>query len=255
MDCSLCKKVKVSVDRRYGYSDPGGVVLCNRCNGEVNNMMNLMNKDRNTGTISLTDANWGTKSATRWIEVAKEREDYLIGGLNVAFKEGTYSDIQVKPGNGPSIPAHRFLLATRSEVFRNMLASDTCKAAPVDSISLPEFNHEELEIFLELLYCGHLAKEKFKSHFFCLALASHKYVIPHLQKFCEKEILNLLDSSTALKVLEISEICSNEAVKVAALNSVLSHSEEIYYSPGYEEFARQNPHLMVHITRAHSKKK
>ncbi|KAI3961914.1 hypothetical protein MKW98_022119 [Papaver atlanticum] len=206
-------------------------------------MMNLMNKDRNRAAISLADANWGTKSARRWIELAKEREDYLIGGLNVAFEEGSYSDIQVKPGNGPSIPAHRFLLATKSKVFKNMLASDTCKAAPLDSISLPEFNHEELEIFLELLYCGNLAKEKFEKHFSCLALASHKSVIPHLQKFCEEEILNLLDSSTALKVLEVSEICSSEALK------------EVYYSPGYEEFARQNPHLMVHITRAHSKKK
>ncbi|KAI3843179.1 hypothetical protein MKW92_037854 [Papaver armeniacum] len=216
-------------------------------------MMNLMNKERNTETISLGDANWGTNSATRWIEVAKEREDYLIGGLNVAFEEESYSDIQVKPGTGPSIPAHRFLLATKSEVFKNMLASDSCKAAPVDSISLPEFNHEELAVFLELLYCGNLAEEKLGKHFSCLALASHKYVIPHLHKFCEEKILNLLDSSTALKVLEISEICSNEALKVAALNSILS--EEIYYSPGYEEFASQNPHLMVQITRAHSKKK
>ncbi|KAI3832200.1 hypothetical protein MKX03_016495, partial [Papaver bracteatum] len=146
--------------------------------------------------------------------------------------------------------------ATKSEVFKNMLASDSCKAAPVDSISLPEFNHEELAVFLELLYCGNLTKEKFEKHFSCLALATHKYAIQHLHKFCEEKILNLLDSSTALKVLEISEIWSDEALKVAALNSILSHSEEIYYySPGYEEFARQNPHLMVQITRAHSKKK
>ncbi|MCL7029904.1 hypothetical protein MKW94_027279 [Papaver nudicaule] len=224
-------------------------------------MMNLMNKDRMTATISLADTNWGTKNATRWIEVAKEREERskdgearwinYLGGLAVTIKEGSYSDILVMPGNGPSIPAHRFLLAARSEVFNNMLASDTCKAAPIDYITLPEFNHEELEIFLEFLYCGNLTDEKFEKHFYCLALASHKYVIPHLQKFCEEQILKLLDSSTALQVLEISEICSSEVLKVAALKSILSHTGEIYFSPGYEEFARQNPHLMVHITRAH----
>ncbi|MCL7021730.1 hypothetical protein MKW94_020414 [Papaver nudicaule] len=256
MDCSLCKKAKIEVNNRYSsYTNPGGVAVCNRCNGEVNNMMNLMNKDRNTGTISPADNDWGTKTARGWIEVVKEREDYLTGGLNVAFKEGTYSDIQVKPGNGPSIPAHKLLLATRSEVFKNMLAADTFIAAPVDSVTLPEFNHEELEMFLELLYSGNLAKEKFEKHFCCLALASHKYIIPHLEKFCEKRILNLLDSSNALKVLKISEICSNETLKVAALNSILTHSEIIYYSPGYAEFATQNPHLMVDITRAHSKNK
>ncbi|RZC82505.1 hypothetical protein C5167_045291 [Papaver somniferum] len=262
MDCSFCKKVKVHLCWQSSYTPPGGVLVCNRCNGEINNIMSLMNKDRNTGTISLADADWGTTSATRWIKIGKEKEERskereerctnYLGGLAIALREGSYSDIQINPGDGPSIPAHRFLLATRSEVFKNMLASDTCKAAPVDSVSLPEFNHEELEIFLELLYCGNLSKEKFEKHFFCLAVASHKYAIPHLQKFCEEHILKLLDSSTALKVLEISEITSNETLKVAALESILSHSEEIYFSPSYEEFASQNPHLLVHITRAHS---
>ncbi|MCL7028813.1 hypothetical protein MKW94_006121 [Papaver nudicaule] len=220
-------------------------------------MMNLMNKDKKEDAAAT---NWGTKNknATKWIEEAiqaKNREEECvkhIGILDVAFKEGRYSDIQVKPGNGPSIPAHRFLLATTSEVFKTMLASDQCKAASIDSVSLPEFNHEELEAFLEFLYCGKLAKEKFEMHFYSLALAADKYVIPHLQSYCEHHIPKLLDSSNALKVLEISEICSNEILKVAALKSILSHAKEIYFTPGFEEFVRQNPHLMVHIARAHT---
>ncbi|KAI3938760.1 hypothetical protein MKW98_011912 [Papaver atlanticum] len=83
-----------------------------------------------------------------------------FGGLASTFKEESYSDIQVKPGNGPSIPAHKFML----------LSTNTCK----DSICSPEFNHEELATFLELLYCGNLAKEKFEMHYYCLALASHE---------------------------------------------------------------------------------
>ncbi|KAI3993606.1 hypothetical protein MKX01_002619 [Papaver californicum] len=128
----------------------------------------------------------------------------------------------------------QILLAPRSEVFKTMLASDLCKSVPIDSISLPEFNHEELETFLEFLYCGKLIKEKFDKHFYSPALAADKYVIPHLQTYCEQHILELLDSSNALKILEISEICSNEVLKVAALKSILSHSKEIYVSPGLE---------------------
>ncbi|KAI3961916.1 hypothetical protein MKW98_022121 [Papaver atlanticum] len=207
-------------------------------------MMNLMNKEKKESTNSA------------WIEDANKTEGWIsyLGGLAVAFREGSYSDIQVKPGNGPSIPAHRFLLATRSEFFKTMLASDVCKSAPIDSISLPEFNHEELETFMEFLYCGKLAKEKLDVHFQSLAFAADKYVIPHLQTYCEQHMLELLDSSNALKILEISEICSNEVLKVAALKSILSHTKEIYFSPGFGEFARRNPHLMVHIARAHSEK-
>ncbi|MCL7025111.1 hypothetical protein MKW94_000909 [Papaver nudicaule] len=130
-----------------------------------------------------------------------------------------------------------------------MLSSDTCKAAQTDSVCLSEFNHEELETFLEFLYCGNLDKEKFEMHYSSLALASHKYAIPHLEKFCEENILKLIDSSNALKVLEISEICSNETLKVAALESIIKHKQEIICSPSFDEFAIQNPHLIVHITR------
>ncbi|MCL7028812.1 hypothetical protein MKW94_006120 [Papaver nudicaule] len=251
MDCSFCNGYQVSAYDYRGYNQ-GKAAVCKSCYEEVKNMLNLMNKDKKEDAAAT---NWGTKDATKWIEEAKNREEeYIkhISVLDVAFKEGSYSDIQVKPGNGPSIPAHRFLLATTSEVFKTMLASDQRKSAPIDSVSLPEFNHEELEAFLEFLYCGKLAKEKFDIHFYSLALAADKYVIPHLQSYCEHHILKLLDSSNALKILEISEICSNEILKVAALKFILSHTKEIYFSPSVVEFARQNPHLMVDILRAHS---
>ncbi|RZC75607.1 hypothetical protein C5167_051091 [Papaver somniferum] len=120
--------------------------------------------------------------------------------------------------------------ATKSEVFKYMLSSDTCKAAEIDSVCLPEFDHDELKTFLELLYCGNLAKEKFEMHYYSLALASHKYAIPYLEKFCEDRILNLVDLSNAFKVLEISEACSNETLKVAALELIRNHKEEILCS-------------------------
>ncbi|MCL7034004.1 hypothetical protein MKW94_007621 [Papaver nudicaule] len=131
-----------------------------------------------------------------------------------------------------------------------MLASDTCKVAANDSISLPEFSHEELKTFLEFLYRGNLAKEKFEKHFYSLSVAADKYVIPRLQKFCEQQILNSLDSSNSLKILEISELCSNETLKLAALKSILKYKDEIVRLPNFEEFANRNPQLMVQITRA-----
>ncbi|KAI3961915.1 hypothetical protein MKW98_022120 [Papaver atlanticum] len=245
MDCTLCYGTIVGVYNLSGNSVKDRLGICTKCYGEeADKMMNLMNIDKKEGTSYYeTATNWGftIKKATKWIEEAKKREQECnkhIGLLAVAFREGSYSDIQVKPGNGPSIPAHRFLLATTSEVLKTMLASNLCKSAPIDSISLPEFNREDLETFLEFLYCGKLAKEKFDMHFQSLTLAADKYVIPHLQTYCEQHILKLLDSSNSLKILD----------------QILSHTKEIYFSPSFEDFARQNLHLMVQIARAHSEK-
>ena len=36
----------------------------------------------------------------------------FVDGLVPAFKEGVHTDILVKPGNGPPIPAHRAVLVS-----------------------------------------------------------------------------------------------------------------------------------------------
>ena len=79
----------------------------------------------------------------------------FLGGLAAAFRDQVHTDIEVKPGhNGPSLFAHRALLAARSEIFKNMLDTDGCKVAPRNAITLPELNHEELDSLLEFLYSG-----------------------------------------------------------------------------------------------------
>lgn len=142
------------------------------------------------------------------------------------------------------------LQAVRSEVFRTILESDEIKAPAIDSISLPELNHEDLQCLLEFLYCGSLPKEKVEKHSFSLLIAADKYNIPFLKKFCEIQILRSLDSSNALEVLEISEVCSNNMLKESAMNSIVKHMENVVFSSKYEEFAMKNAHLCVKITRA-----
>ncbi|XP_026428271.1 BTB/POZ domain-containing protein At1g01640-like [Papaver somniferum] len=246
MQCSVCDKIRTS---GHCMSD-----ICAICLAAVKDMLTLIHRDKIDSTkVNPSDIHWGITAAQKWVEEVHEKQEGLIGflgGFAIAFKEATHTDILVEPCNGPAIPAHRALLATRSEVFKNMLAADTCKAAPADSISLREFNHEELEAFVEFPYCGNLGKEKFEKHFYSLTVAADKYAIPYLQKFCEREILKLIDSSNALKVLEVSDVCSNQTLKIAALEYIIKHTEELVLSPTFDEFAAKNPHLMANCNRA-----
>jgi speckle-type POZ protein len=142
------------------------------------------------------------------------------------------------------------LQATRSQIFKNMLDSDECKAPPMDTITLSELNFEELECLLEFLYTGSLAKEKVEKHVYSLSVAADKYEISYLQKFCERHMFRSLNSSNALDVLEISDICSYISLKETALNFIVKNMEDIAFSVRYDEFALKNPHLCVQITRA-----
>lgn len=131
-----------------------------------------------------------------------------------------------------------------------MLDSDLCKAPPTDTITLSELSYDELECLLEFLYTGSLPKEKVEKHVYSLSLAADKYEISYLQKFCERHMLRCLNSSNALDVLEISDMCSYISLKETALNFIVKNIEDIAFSARYDQFALKNPHLCVQITRA-----
>ncbi|KAL5734487.1 hypothetical protein ACOSP7_032348 [Xanthoceras sorbifolium] len=222
-----------------------------------NNNINNNHKANNSSLVSSPNSCKPLANLPKWVNSIKELEDELnkkinfLSGFVAAFREQFHTDIQLIPANnGPPLPAHRALLAARSEIFKNMLDSDGCKSPPSDTITLPELNHEELESLLDFLYSGNLSPEKVEKHVYSLFLASDKYEIPYLHECCERHMLGSLDSSNALDVLEISDVCSNKTLKDTALNFIVKNMEDIVFSAKYEAFAPKNPHLCVQITRA-----
>ncbi|KAJ4972232.1 hypothetical protein NE237_005331 [Protea cynaroides] len=257
MDCSICSPVSLILR-------PPRNSICQACYDGAKSIISFLNNlehnrdiDKSTfADLSQSNSYKGIGNALKWVEEMKEREEGLneklsfLGGLVTVFKDGTHADIQVKPGNGSSIFAHRALLAARSSIFKNMLETDGCKASPNETISLPELNHDELESLLEFLYSGNLPINKLDKHVYSLSIAADKYEIPFLQKFCENRMLQSFDSSNVLNVLEISDVCSNTKLKEAAMDFIIKHTEEIVFSTRYDTFALRNPHLSVQITRA-----
>ncbi|XP_052883046.1 BTB/POZ domain-containing protein At3g56230-like isoform X4 [Gossypium arboreum] len=163
-----------------------------------------------------------------------------------------HTDIKLKPNNGPCISAHKSLLAARSEIFKNILNSDDCKAplTDTDTITLSELSTEELKSFLEFLYTGDLPADKFKKHVYALCVAADKYEIPYLQESCERYMLNSLNASNALDFLDISNLHSKKKLKETTLNFIVRNMKSIVLSQKYEEFAFSNPHLSLEVTRA-----
>ncbi|KAA3464585.1 BTB/POZ domain-containing protein isoform X2 [Gossypium australe] len=181
----------------------------------------------------------------------------FLSGFMVAFKDQIHTDIKLKPNNGPCNSAHKSLLAARSEIFMNILSSDNCKAPPTDTdtITLSELSTEELKSFLEFLYTGDLPADKFKKHVYALCVAADKYEIPYLQESCERYMLNSLNASNALDILDISNLHSKKKLKETTLNFIVQNMKSIVSSQKYEEFASSNPHLSVEVTRAFAEAK
>ncbi|KAB2033403.1 hypothetical protein ES319_D04G015100v1 [Gossypium barbadense] len=216
-----------------------------------------------TSSLSGTTAGWGapnpfqsSPSRSAKSTVTTPVNEVIIvsflSGFMVAFKDQIHTDIKLKPNNGPCISAHKSLLAARSEIFKNILSSDNWKAQPTDTdtITLSELSTEELESLLEFLYTGDLPADKFKNHVYALCAAADKYEIPYLQESCERYMLNSLNASNALDVLDISILYPKKKLKETTLNFIVRNMKSIVSSQKYEEFASSNPHLCVEVSRA-----
>ncbi|WOH11308.1 hypothetical protein DCAR_0830789 [Daucus carota subsp. sativus] len=256
MDCSICSAMPFILR-------PPRNSICASCYEGARSIIALTSKPVDLDQSSTKSAMFppssskGFGNALKWFKEMKEMEEELtekmtfLGGFVAAFRDELHSDIQLKPGDqGPSIPAHRAVLATRSIIFKHMLEADGCKAAASDTITLPELNHEELESLLEFLYSGHLSEAKVEKHVYALSTAADKYEIPFLQRFCGQQMLRTLNATNALDVLEISDNCCNQSLKETALSFIVKNMEDVVFTSRFDAFALRNPHLTVQITRA-----
>ncbi|CAK8566415.1 unnamed protein product [Lathyrus sativus] len=262
MDCCVCTTMPLILR-------PPRNTICGACYEGVRSIINMMNGLESDKTKAITNQNDSPVSrrnssktlddcirlCSEQIEKFNQQKQDLgfLRGFLAAFKEQIHTDILISPGNhGPSIPAHKSVLAARSEIFKNMLESDECKAAPTcNTITIPDLNHEELESLLEFLYSGTLALEKLEKHVYALSQAADKYIIPHLLKYCERFLLNSISSSNAFETLEIADTCSNQNLKETAFNFLVKNIEFMVSSPKFEAFVHRCPHLTVQlVTRA-----
>ncbi|XP_042397409.1 BTB/POZ domain-containing protein At1g01640-like [Zingiber officinale] len=263
MDCAIC-----SCRPMVQYYTNQRNFICDACYDGAKSMMTFLNTDldgdahrKAAASISHGSNSLPPKGIRRALERMKEMQGRekatkekvaFLDGL-AALSEGLHADILVKAGDGQPVPAHRAVLASRSEIFKTMLLADDCKAAPAGGIvSLPELTHRELRHLLEFLYTGELppVEQDLFSTVLSLLSAADKYDIPFLRKSCERWVLADLRVGNVLDVLDAAHRCSGVELKERAMRVVVEKAEEVLFSPEFEAFAGQNSDLCVEITRA-----
>ncbi|XP_074574661.1 BTB/POZ domain-containing protein At1g01640-like [Curcuma longa] len=276
--CSLCRNGTVTY---YGF--PRKYTMCDACYNAATSML-VFSYDLDGGAAATATslgseslphrglrgafekmkemqrrANKMQRRANEMQGRAKEMQGRLnekVGFLDglAALQEGLYTDILLKAGDGQPVPAHRAVLASKSEIFKTMLLADDCKAAPPGGgiITLPELTHRELQHLLEFLYSGELrpAEQETFSTALSLLSAADKYDIPFLRKSCERLVIAGLGAGNALDVLDAAQRCSSVELKERAIRVVVEQAEVVVLSPEFEAFASRNAELCFEITRA-----
>ncbi|KAG7611711.1 BTB/POZ domain, partial [Arabidopsis suecica] len=164
-------------------------------------------------------------------------------------------DVMLKAKNsdeGSAISAHKLILASRSEVFKNMFELDEFKTSTkhVETITLSEMKQEELEAFVEFIYSdGSMLSANVKQHARSLYLAADKYEILHLRDLCRTELISSLSLLNSLDLLVLAQIPFDKVLNDEAFSYIKKNISTIASSDEFKLFVAGNPNLAVEIMK------
>ncbi|CAN8317578.1 unnamed protein product [Cochlearia groenlandica] len=182
-------------------------------------------------------------------------ELYLCGFVKI-FNEQWQADVRLKAGDSAeseAIPAHKLVLAARSEVFKKILESDNLKAndVEIETVTMSDMKQEELEAFVEFIYNNRSSLSvKEKKHARSLFVAADKYEIPHLKELCRQELISSLKISNVVDLLQLSLNLLDQSLTDSAAIFVSRNLVAMCDTVEFKLFVGVNPDFTIQIMKA-----
>ncbi|XP_048245018.1 BTB/POZ domain-containing protein 6-like isoform X2 [Haliotis rufescens] len=133
-----------------------------------------------------------------------------------------------------TIQAHKFILVSRSCVFRTMF----CGSIPeTGQVVIPDIQTDNFKTFLRFLYTGEVALTP--NTVLGLMNAAKKYDVPGLETQCEEFCLQSLSPSNACVFLQLAVLFDKENLKDRALLVIKSRAEMTIASEGFCELSKE----------------
>lgn len=117
------------------------------------------------------------------------------------FNNDDLSNFSVECSDGVKIPAHTFVLAANSPVFKAMLEVPM-RESEKDSVTIEDIDSDTMLELLRFMYCGEvenidkIAKE--------LAHAAEKYDVENLKEFCGAAMIKDVSDDTILEYCSLA---------------------------------------------------
>jgi speckle-type POZ protein len=158
----------------------------------------------------------------------------LTAQLKELFDDMSFSDVIFKV-RGSEFPAHKIILAARSEVFKAMFQHPTKEK----STNHVEIEDTEPEIFKELLrfiYTGRLTAATMAKMAVGLLAVADKYLLTELKAACERHLICFMSIENCLELLSLKENDHHPAygLREAAIYFFRLHAAEIVLTDGWK---------------------
>ena len=144
------------------------------------------------------------------------------------------------------IPVHKFVLQSRSKVFKAVLLS-TMKESTSMEIIISDFDHDVVKEFIRFLYLDKCDKEILDKHAKSLLAMAHKYEVNKLFEICDSFLLGILNVDNVVDFLQLGDLYGAMELKREALKLVKKEFKVLLLKSGrfYESLNSDLMHEVI----------
>jgi speckle-type POZ protein len=171
------------------------------------------------------------------------------GGLSTHFEElfnsMQFSDVILNI-RGREFPAHKNILATRSEVFAAMFKHPT-KENSTNQVKIEDMEPDVFHEMLRFIYTGRVQFDKMESMATELFIAADKYLLDELKKECENYMLRHMSPDYCLVLLLDGDLQKSTQPLKEAAKFFLRFPSQVTATDGWKKMKQENPALLCDI--------
>jgi speckle-type POZ protein len=147
--------------------------------------------------------------------------------------DDSISDLVIHVDN-ETIPAHKFILCLRSEVFRAMLTGSMSESVSSE-VHIPDFEAAVVREFLHFLYTDRISHVPgvMEQHAEALLAMACKYQVRGLETYCENFLCASLSLENVIEVLSLADLFHATRLKSRALQFIAHNAKAVVQSEAF----------------------
>ncbi|GFR14848.1 protein maternal effect lethal 26 [Trichonephila clavata] len=174
----------------------------------------------------------------------KNHADRLLMDIAGVYKTGIMTDVELLV-DGRIIKAHKFILQSRSPVFRKMFEHNTTEK-DAGSIEVTDVAFIPLQALVWYLYTGEVQRLPFED--VCdLYETADKYEVFMLQQACSESLLSFIDQDTVCRILVLSDLHNDIILRQHATMYTLCNFLEVREKADWELTVRTHQRIASDI--------
>ncbi|CDW53510.1 Protein maternal effect lethal 26, partial [Trichuris trichiura] len=174
-----------------------------------------------------------------------DSESLFISDMKALLENGAYADFSISVG-GITIPAHRCILAARSNVFAAMLLHAT-EESRTCTLEITDFEPDVIQELVRFIYSGHCNRiDELGAD---LLTAADKYNLEDLKFHCEKALVRAINVRNVCELLVLADSHMAGSLYRGCMDYMRKNVNDVTDTAGWETIIRDYPELVTELVR------